>query len=544
LLVCTVFMIPLVLYAAALFVRVGVGFVFSGPAYPDSYYYVHVAQQLAAGHGFITDYLWNLDDISRLAASGALPTAANGLWMPLAELVQVPFIAIFGATDFASSVPFWLIGALAAPLTYWIGRDAGLARLPSFLAGALVAVPAGLTPFVAQPDTFALVMVLGALSLWLCARGIAGDRRAFVLGGLTVGLATLARLDCALLGLPFALAALADVRRPHRIGLPAIAGCCTAFVLVVAPWLIHQIQVFGTPFPASGRLTWLISYDQLFSFSTPPTLDGFLSQGPLAILTTRLQGLAAEVGVFGIVPLGVVLVPFAIIGLWQLRKNRTFHPFFVYAAALFAIMALVFPILVTHGTFLHAVAAIVPYAFLSTVMGISACIGWIARRRPDWNAQSATRIFGAGAVGVAALIAVVQTSSVTHDWSRAREVQARVATGITNVLPGERFMAADPGAMHYLTGLQGVVTPTDSLDVVEDVMRQYDVRWLVLERRSIVPALEPVLLGSVRPAWLSQPVAVVETSHGAIASNGSVPEAVPDAALFAVCLAPDDSRCQ
>ena len=118
-------MIPVVLFAVALIVRAAVGTAFAGPAYPDSYYYVHVAQQLAAGHGFVTDYLWNLDDISRLALPGVLPTAANGLWMPLAEIVQLPFILVMGPTNLASSLPFWLIGALAAPLTYWIGRDAG-----------------------------------------------------------------------------------------------------------------------------------------------------------------------------------------------------------------------------------------------------------------------------------------------------------------------------------------------------------------------------------------------------------------------------------
>ena len=34
-------------------------------------------------------------------------------------------------------------------------------------------------------------------------------------------------------------------------------------------------------------------------------------------------------------------------------------------------------------------------------------------------------------------------------------------------------------------------------------MRAYDIRWLVLEQDAIVPALEPVLTGELRPAWLS-----------------------------------------
>ena len=537
-------MIRLVLFAAALLVRAGVGLVFAGPAYPDSYYYVHVAQQLAAGHGFVANYIWNLDDISRLATPGLLPTTANGLWMPLAELVQVPFIWVLGPTNLASALPFWLIGALAAPLTYSIGRDAGFARLPAFVAGALVAVPAGLTPFVAQPDSLALVMFLGRASLWLCARGMAGDRGAFVLGGLTVGLATLARLDCALLGLPFALVAVRDLFNGRRIGLAASLSCAAAFALVVAPWLIHQVAVFGTPFPASGRITWMTNYDQLFSFATPPTLEGFLAQGPLAILSGRISGFVAAVGLFAIVPLGVVLLPCAAVGGWQLRRSAAFHPFLIYAAALFAVMALLFPIVVSHGTFLHAAAALVPYTFLLTVYGVRAVVDWASRRRPSWNAPNATRIFSASAVGVAAVIALLQTVSVTHDWSAARAVQTSVAAGMATALPGDRFMAADPGAINYVTGHQGIVTPADSLEVVESVMREYDVRWLILERDQIVPALEPVLTGAVKPDWLSRPVAIVPGTQTAVATTGPAPATVPAGAVFAVCLSAGDTRCQ
>jgi hypothetical protein len=104
-------------------------------------------------------------------------------------------------------------------------------------------------------------------------------------------------------------------------------------------------------------------------------------------------------------------------------------------------------------------------------------------------------------------------------------------------------MAADAGAMRYLSGHPGVVTPFDDLATIESAMRAYNVRWLVLEKSQIVPALEPVLLGTARPAWLSSPVAVVDGGRGAVATAGAIPSAVPDGALFAVCLTPEDTRC-
>ena len=111
-------MIALGLFAAALLVRVAVGAAFAGPAYPDSYYYYSVAQQLATGHGLTIDYIWNYVDVGgQVPTNPTLPIPANGHWLPLAVLVQVPFILVLGPTALAAQLPMWLAGAAAAPLT-------------------------------------------------------------------------------------------------------------------------------------------------------------------------------------------------------------------------------------------------------------------------------------------------------------------------------------------------------------------------------------------------------------------------------------------
>ncbi|MDP8903765.1 MAG: hypothetical protein M3N29_00355, partial [Chloroflexota bacterium] len=131
-------MTPLVLFATALFARAAVGAMFGDPAYPDSFYYVNVARELAAGNGFQLDYIWNFVDVGgRLPSEPTLPIPSNGHWMPLAALVQVPFIWALGPTALASAVPFWLAGALAAPLAWWIARDAGARRVVGLTAGLL-----------------------------------------------------------------------------------------------------------------------------------------------------------------------------------------------------------------------------------------------------------------------------------------------------------------------------------------------------------------------------------------------------------------------
>ncbi|MEO5884278.1 MAG: hypothetical protein ABIQ58_02005, partial [Candidatus Limnocylindrales bacterium] len=129
---------PLLLYGLALVVRVVLIWHFPDPAYPDSFYYVGVAQALAAEHGFNVDFIWIFPEVGgTIPANPILPIPSNAHWMPLASLVQVPFLAAFGDVSWASALPFALIGATAAPLTWAIARDAGARRSVAVGAGFL-----------------------------------------------------------------------------------------------------------------------------------------------------------------------------------------------------------------------------------------------------------------------------------------------------------------------------------------------------------------------------------------------------------------------
>jgi hypothetical protein len=556
-------MIPMVLFTTALVVRAAVGAVFPGPAYPDSYYYTHVGEQLAAGYGFTADYIWNFVDVGgRLPADPTLPIPSNAHWMPLAAMVQAPFLLLFGKGLLGWGLAFWLIGAVAAPLTWLIGRDAGFDQRSSFAGGLMVAVPGGLTPFLSQPDNFGLFMTLGALALWLCARGTRGDRRAFVLGGFVVGLATLARSDGVLLGLPFALVGLREIWRSMRpaaggrsldvrLGWAAVVGCAALFVVAVAPWFYRQLSEFGSLFPSasSGRILWINEYSDLYSITSAVGPQELFADGVGPFLASRVGGLLAALGLYALLPLVVVLVPFALIGAWVRRRDAAFTAFYVYAVALFAASGLLFAVHVPQGTFIHSAVALLPHTFLLVTAGVVATVAWVARKRPSWNAATATAVFTYGAVGVLVIGAAFQTFATAARWARQRVVENEIARVLQATPESDRVMSADPGAFHYLTGRQGVVTPNDPLAVIEGAMRAYDVRWLVLERSAIVPALQPVLTGDEHPAWLSTvPIAVVPGSGGpAVATAGLAPDAAaltsPAGALYAVCFSPDDMRC-
>ena len=80
---------PIALYVGALVARLVAAALFPDPAYPDSFYYVDVARQLAAGHGFNVDFIWIFPEVGGgIPANPVLPIASNAHWMPLASLAE------------------------------------------------------------------------------------------------------------------------------------------------------------------------------------------------------------------------------------------------------------------------------------------------------------------------------------------------------------------------------------------------------------------------------------------------------------------------
>jgi 4-amino-4-deoxy-L-arabinose transferase-like glycosyltransferase len=542
--------IPVLLFLVALGARILTALLFAEPAYPDAYYYANLARELAAGHGFQLDYIWNFVEVGgSLPAAGVLPIPSNAHWMPLAALLQVPFLWILGPTGLASGLPFWLAAASVAPLTYVIGRDGGLPRWQSACAGLLVAMPGLVAPYLGQPDNFAIYMLLGTLALWLCARGLRGDRRSFALGGLVVGLAFLSRTDGVLLAVPYALAVARDLMgrpRATRIGWWPALACAAGFLLVVSPWLLRQLDIFGSlsPSSAGGRILFVREYRELYSVSTETTLDAFLAQGALPLIRSRLEGLGSALGIFAAMPLAFVLVPFLLIGAIVRRRDPWYLPWLIYAAVLFAFAAIVSAVHVPYGTFLHSAVALIPHAYLLSLIGLAAVVRWVAVRRTSWDADKATRNFSVMVVGIVMAVSIAATVMTVGSWRQERDSrQTILATLAAEADQGDIVMSPDAGAYRYQGGWSGIVTPDDPLPVIEEALRLYGVRWLALEREHTVRALLPVLAGEVRPAWLSAPLVVVTPADQSEPTDADVDD-MPAAALFAVCLTPRDERCR
>ena len=523
--------IPLLLYGLALAVRLVLVWHFPDPAYPDSFYYVDVARALAAGHGFNVDFVWIFPEVGGvLPADPVLPIPSNAHWMPLASLVQVPFLVVFGNVAWAAALPFALIGATAAPLTWAIARDAGARRRVAIGAGILVAIPVLSLTYMAQPDNFSLFQPLVAASLWMGARGLRGSPRSFALAGLLAGVATLSRNDgllvLAALGLAFgwdrwrAWRAGRETRAGGQAGigsgaLPAIPvaaaiACVGLFVLVMAPWWLRQLAVFGSisPSSTSGRVFFIREIGEWNSITAPATLDHLLGMGIGPFLGTRIGGLVSALMIFTTLIAGFALAPFMIIGAWARRRSLDFGPFFLYAGLLFTFSALVSAVHVPGGTFIHSAVALAPHAYILALEGIAVAVAWIAGRRRAWDADAATTVFTGATLAFAAVAALFGSLFVHQVWADSRAKFMAVAETLDRAgAPlSDRVMSIDASGTKYWTGRGGVVLVNDPIETVERVARAYDTRWLVLDGEDSVKAAAPILDDVARPSWLGEPI--------------------------------------
>jgi hypothetical protein len=543
--------IPLALFAFALVVRLGLIALFPDGAYPDSYYYVDVARSLAAGHGFNIDFVWIFVEVGGvLPADPTLPVPSNAHWMPLASIVQVPFIWLLGPTAFASDLPFALLGAISAPLAWAMAREIGAGSRIALGTGFLVAAPLLATPFMAQPDNFALYQPLVMGALWAAGRGLRGHPRSYALAGGLVGLATLSRSDGILVGVAIGLLFVGDrwqawrargTRRP-RVPLWAAVACAGLFLLVVGPWFARQLDVFGalSPSTATGKVLLIREFSEWNSITIPATLEHLLGQGWASLVVSRVGGLVAAVGIFTVLVGGVLLLPFMLAGGWARRRSPDFAPFFLYAAILFAANGLAFAVHVPGGTFIHSAIGLAPHAFVLALEGIAVVVVWAARRRPSWDVARATRFYTAAALGFA-VVAAAGGTIATHAAWRLRTADHRFAAAALDAAGApttDRVMSIDASGTRYWTGRGGVVLVDDPLPTIEDVARAYDVRWVILQRVDSVAAMAPVLNGTGRPAWVGPPVATRPAAPGGGPAPGPV-----DVGVYPVCLEPADGRC-
>jgi hypothetical protein len=268
--------------------------------------------------------------------------------------------------------------------------------------------------------------------------------------------------------------------------------CLLGYLLLMSPWLARNYVTLGAFYPAAGTKTlWLTGYDELFRFADDLTPQRYLAWGVGNIMTSKLRAGGINLLVIAFGALQVFLAPFALVGLWQLRRRVELIPFFIYAPALYLAMTVAFTFPSVRGSMLHSSAALLPFLALAAPRGIDVCVEWIARRRRTWDATLAARVFRGGSVALAIFLAIylyalgvfpIGGASDIPLWNLRDIEYAGVARWLDqNARADDVVLTVDPPAFYNASHRRSIVIPTDSVEAIFLAAEKYNARYLVLQ---------------------------------------------------------------
>ena len=258
-----------------------------------------------------------------------------------------------------------------------------------------------------------------------------------------------------------------------------------AYLIVMAPWFIRNLNVIGAPLPIGGTQgIWFTEYNDLFAYPPRATAASFFAAGFQHVLATRWEALSNNLLRFVAEQGMIVLTPLMLVGLWVRRRAPFVRAFGLYALGLFAAMTFVFAYPGYRGGLFHSAAALVPWWAALGVAGLDTVVDWAAHRRRRWHAGTAKVVFS-----ISLVVAALLLSLTTGLNGRVGAGTPPLYTRLKSVLPeNARVMINDPAALYFFTGRGGGVLPNESPDVIPLIARQYGVGYLLLEAPSATPA--------------------------------------------------------
>ena len=458
-----------------------------GPGFTDAFYHFNAAQQLVTGQGLTDEYLWHY-----IGAPDSLPAPSHLYWMPLTSLSAALGMWLFNAPGnyAAAQVPFALMLTGIVYIAFWLGERLGKTRRHAWLAGLLTLTGGFFARFWGATDTFAPYGLVGALCLLLIGLALETEHHSYLYWGLAGGLAGLGHLSRAD-GLLLLIAGWAAIlwpfyrSKPTRQDAPslpqrilALAVMTAVYLLVMAPWFVRSVNLTGSPLPVGGAQgIWFTRYDDLFNYPPDSNAATFFADGIGLLFQTRWEALTGNLGTLIVVEGMIVLFPLMLVALWRRRAAPFLRGFWLYALGLHLAMTLVFPFPGVRGGLFHSAAALLPWWMALGVVGLDDVVDWIARQRRQWKPSVAKRVFSVALV----MFALVLTLSVTLP-RRASIDTPLLYEALSAQLPDEaRVMINDPAQLFYYTGFGGVVLPNEAPPVIQEIARQYDIDFVVLE---------------------------------------------------------------
>lgn len=421
----------------------------------DAFYYLRIAEHVLSGDGFTFD--------GRIATNG---------WHPLWMIISLIATAAAGGAMAASRLLLLLLAFIGAANAYLLWRIAR--RAAGEAAGLWAAAFWALNPYVLFTELMGVeaplmfLFALLAIERWLIIRESddATDKQ-WLLLGLFVGLAGLARTDAILLALPLAAAIISEQWRRGKIA-PSLKAAAVS-VVVVAPWLIFSLAQFGTVVQDSSRV--LILRERLWLAAVGTPLSTKLvqqAQVGFADYFIRLFGMPNAALVFGLVGLllGAMIVARLQHGVFWRKSERGLLPLLGWGALVWTFYLLYFW-QQKYWYFLPVLATI--------ALGQALVLGYLARTLAAGKGTRAIAI----ALGMLVLAGFASVGGKVwregyQPWQSAYLDAAAIVRTMVAEEPDLKIGAMNAGILSAFSGLDvinldGVVNP-DAHDAIEDRM--------------------------------------------------------------------------
>jgi len=456
------------------------------PGYMDADYYFAGGVELAKGNGFNEPYIWNyLDDPQ------GLPHPSHTYWMPLASIVSAIGMWLARATTYAAGrLPFILLSACVPLLTATLAFDVSRNRLLAMVSGLLSIFSLYYAPFMGVPDNYAIFMLLGGAFLLLAPRN--QKWVPFALGVIS-GFMTLARSDGLLwLGLAGLVVMWKSTSSPLSVWervrvrvIPAGLLALLGYFLIMGAWHYRNYNLFGSFMtPGGGRLLWLQSYNQTFSYPAESiTREPFLEAGWSAAMDVRFKVLNANLGTAFAAQGEIFLFPLILIGLWQLRKELRTKIAVTGYLLLFLVMTFIFPFAGARGSFFHAGAAFQPLWWVAAPIGLDAVIFWV-RKRGRFTDRNAPYVFQGLMVMLAFIVTLylvnfrVIANPTNEEGGYASVEKMFLDNGFS---PEVVVIVRNPPGYYISSGRPAIALPYGDESVILQVAERYGAGLLVLE---------------------------------------------------------------
>ena len=491
-----------VLYLLSLLIYGGMAIFQAAPGYMDADYYYAGGFQIAKGDGLWEPFLWNyLDDPQ------GLPHPANAYWMPLASWVAAFGMVLTGSQAFSSAqIGMVLLAAGIPPLTMLLARKITNRSKDALLAGGLALFSGFYFPYLTTTDTFGIYMLLGTLFLLLMGPGGASFSQRFYpiarpLGlGVLAGLMHLSRADGLIWLATGILVGMFMILkwRPDRVKRSPVSAlivwllvCLAGYLVVMGPWMIRNLAVFGTLLgPGGARALWITRYDELYIYpASLLTFQRWLQMGPGPIVAAIWRAMLDNIQTVFAVQGQIFLGPLVLLGAWNLRRDLRVSTGLVAWLLTVAAMTFVFPYQGARGGLFHSGSAVQPLFWALAPVGLRIVVAWVGRIW-GWNLPQALRVFQFGLIGLAVLLTgllvsgkVVGTDLQDIAWNRGLESYTRLEFELQNwgAGSGDIVMVNNAPGFFIATGRWAISVPDGPVSTALKVAQRYHACYLLLE---------------------------------------------------------------